>query len=254
MIDLRKRVYVATFQDEAAAVAGEYGLGLEFNQTCISEALDKENREALLAEMRALKGRDYILHGPFTEIYPAAIDRRAREMARERLEEACEVCKALGVKRMVVHNGWLPFIYFKEWQAEKGAAFWQEFLRGKPADFFLYIENVLEDEPLMLADMMKRIKDPRINLCLDVGHAHAMTTEEFPLQRWIKELAPYIGHFHLHNNHGRSDEHAAFDCGTLDMQSVIETAVRCCRRDATFTIEARDTRACARWLHERGYI
>ena len=117
-------------------MAGEYGLGLEFNQTCISEALDKENREALLAEMRALKGRDYILHGPFTEIYPAAIDRRAREMARERLEEAFEVCKALGVKRMVVHNGWLPFIYFKEWQAEKAPPSGRNFSAASRQIFF----------------------------------------------------------------------------------------------------------------------
>lgn len=53
-------------------------------------------------------------------------------------------------------------------------------MASKPADFRLYIENVLEDEPFMLTNMMKKISDPRIGLCLDTGHANAMTDKTFP--------------------------------------------------------------------------
>ena len=57
---------------------------------------------------------------------------KARQMAKERLNETFTVCQVLGVNRMVVHTGWMPFIYFKEWQAENSAVFWQDFMSDKP--------------------------------------------------------------------------------------------------------------------------
>lgn len=258
MLDLNNRTYIATFQQDAVSVAAEYGLGLEINHTCISEDLDPENREALtsaiLRDLQACGGLTPLLHGPFTEIYPAAIDRRAREMARLRLDEAYQVCLAAGAKRMIVHTGWLPFIYFKEWQAQKAAAFWEDFMKDKAPDFEILVENVLEDEPLMLADFMSNITDPRISLCLDVGHANAAGTPDFPVEKWIYVLGEYIGHFHLHNNDGKRDSHSAFDKGSLDMDIILSAAENSCRPDVTFTIEARDCRSCARWLRQRGYI
>ena len=258
MLDLRNRLYISTLQDNCIAVARKYGLGLEFNHTCISEDLDENNRATLLRRMSddlaASGSKGSIVHGPFTEIHPAAIDYRARKLSRDRLEEAFQVCQELNVNKMVVHTGWLPFIYFKEWQAEKGAVFWEDFMASKPADFRLYIENVLEDEPFMLTNMMKKISDPRIGLCLDTGHANAMTDKNISVEMWIKELSPYIGHFHLHNNYGDSDTHGSFEDGSLDMVSIFDSIEKYCRRDVTFTIEARDCGSCAGWLRAKGYI
>ena len=183
-----------------------------------------------------------------------AIDYRARELGMQRLNEAYEVAETLGVTRMIVHNGWLPFIYFKSWQAEKGALFWQAFLRDKPADFELCIENVLEDEPDMLVDMMRQIDDPRIRLCLDIGHANAVTAKNLPVTRWIQRLAPYLAHFHLHNNDGSGDTHAAFDAGSIDMQEILQTIDRCCADDVTYTIEAREPLPCLAWLKAHQYL
>lgn len=122
----QNQLFIATFSNDAVRLACAHGIGLELNHTCISEMLDPSNREALLEEIRRdmdASGADtpqkLLLHGPFTEIYPAAIDYRARELGMQRLNEAYAVAAALGVTRMIVHNGWLPFIYFKSWQAEK---------------------------------------------------------------------------------------------------------------------------------------
>ena len=258
MLNLKNKLYIATFQNNAVEVAKNYGLGLEFNNTCISEILDFQNREKLLADMK----KDFenvgfgtaVLHGPFTEIHPAAIDYRARDLAMVRIEEAYEVCEALGIKKMVVHTGWIPFIYFKEWQAQKGADFWQKFMKDKPDDFSICVENVLDDEPYMLADMMHRIEDHRIKLCLDIGHANAVTSKEIPVEDWIKELGPYISHFHLHNNYQDNDTHSDFNTGSMDMDAVFEAIEKHCADDVTFTIEARECENCVKWLLERGYI
>lgn len=279
---MKEKLFIATFSYGAVAVIKEHGLNIEINHTCISEDLDPARRPNLLSSINADlvasgivdsktpdsgiassgitgsrapdSGRRIIVHGPFTEIYPAAIDHRARQFGRERLDEAFQVCQSIGAKAMVVHSGYVPFIYFKEWQAEKSALFWQDYMKDKPEDFSIYVENVLEDEPYMLADMMKKIHDPRIRLCLDVGHAAAAGGSMLPIEKWIQVLGPYLSHFHLHNNYGDRDSHGAFDDGAMDFHLIFKTIGDWCTSDATFTIESRDCAGSVRWLLENGYI
>ena len=75
----QNQLFIATFSNDAVQLARAYGIGLELNHTCISEMLDLSNRDALLEEIRRdmdASGADtpkkLLLHGPFTEIYPAA--------------------------------------------------------------------------------------------------------------------------------------------------------------------------------------
>ncbi len=258
---MKEKLFIATFSKDAISLARDFGVGLEINHTCISQVLDEENREKLLEGIRNDTNLANIndpshlfLHGPFTEIHPSAIDHRAREFAMRRLNEAYEVASALGINRMVVHTGWIPFIYFKEWYAKKGAEFWENFMKDKPDCFSIYIENVLEDEPYMLLNLMKNIENPGIKLCLDIGHANATTSAEIPVEKWIEVLAPYIGHFHLHNNDGTGDSHSAFEDGNMDMKKILEQISELCAPETTFTIEAREAGACLEWLARGGYI
>ena len=238
----------------------KHKLNIELNHTCISEELNEENRAHLMASIRrdlAETGSGRILlHGPFTEIIPAAIDGRARDFAKKRLEEAYQVCYEAGAEAMIVHTGWIPFMYFKEWQAEKAAIFWQDFMKDKPEDFRIYIENVLDDEPYMLADMMKQISDPRIKLCMDIGHAMAAGHNMIPVQDWIRVLGPYLAHFHIHNNHGDRDAHGglSLEDGILDYNHVFDWIDEYCSPDVTFTIESRDCSAAVNWLYENGHL
>ncbi|MBR5229312.1 MAG: sugar phosphate isomerase/epimerase [Firmicutes bacterium] len=252
----RDRLYAATFSDNFTEAIKDFGCGMEINHTCISELLDDIPQlvRNISSDIEKTGADRLILHGPFTEIHPAAIDHRARTMGMDRLNEAYEVCTRLGIKKMVVHTGWMPFIYFKNWQAEKGAEFWQKFMEDKASDFTICIENVLEDEPFMLLDMMNQIRDPRIKLCLDIGHAHAMTSSEIPVEKWIEVLGPYISHFHLHNNDGSGDAHRPFGEGTMDMPRILQTIDNYCPEDATMTIEARQCLPCLRWLKAKAYL
>lgn len=205
-----------------------------------------------------------MLHGPFTEIIPAAIDYKAREFALKRLEQSFNVASEVGAEAMIVHSGYIPFMYFKEWQAEKSAAFWQHFMADKPSSFRIFVENVLEDEPYMIADMMKRIDDSRIGLCLDVGHALAASHSAaghcstghgaVPIEKWIEVLGPHICHFHIHNNDGEGDTHSPLGEGLLDFHSIFAAAEAFCDPDVTFTVESRDAAASVKWLAEEGYL
>lgn len=255
-MEFRQRLYAATFSDNYIEAVRDYGCGMEINHTCISQCLDDKTEliGSITADIKNTGAKRLILHGPFTEIHPAAIDHCARDLGMMRLNQAYEVAAHFGINKMVVHTGWMPFIYFKSWQAEKGAYFWQKFMEDKPSGFTVCVENVLEDEPYMLLDMMKKISDPRIRLCLDTGHAHAMTVPDIPVEKWIETLGPYIAHFHLHNNDGTGDDHRPFGEGTMDMTNILKKIDNCCPEDATLTIESRQCLPCLQWLSEKGYI
>ena len=132
--------------------------------------------------------------------------------------------------------------------------FWQEFMSEKPANFRLYVENVLEDEPYMLAEMMKQIKDPRIGICLDVGHALAAGHSTVPIEKWIEVLGSYIGHFHIHNNRGDGDTHSPLGDGILDFHSIFSAADANCTPEVTFTVESREALPSVKWLINEGYL
>lgn len=141
----------------------------------MAENLDEPKYESCCKEIRRLftdckvSPEHAVLHAPFNELHPAAIDPLAKDLARHRMEQAYTACKDLGITKMVVHSGYVPHIYFKSWHQEQSVKFWTGFMADKPADFQLCIENVLEDEPQMMADMLKDIDQPNIGICLDIG-------------------------------------------------------------------------------------
>lgn len=258
---MRDRIYIATFSENAAAVARAHGFGIEVNDFCISENLDEDKAGDTLQAVRGqLKqagiaetafGSRAIFHGPFTEIIPASIDHRVVELGMERLQEAYRAAERLGIRRMVVHTGFVPLLYFKEWHQEKSLDFWRRYMADKPRDFRLYIENVFEDEPLMMRRLIEALDDSRIQVCLDIGHANAMTDRAYSVLDWIAVLGPLIGHFHLHNNDGGSDQHGSLDQGSMDMDRILDAIERCCRPDVTMTIESRTCSGSAQWLERR---
>lgn len=251
---MKDRIYIATYSENAVEVIRRFGLNIELNDLCISEMLDADKVDktvsAMEEEIRNSHAEKIIVHGPFTEIIPASIDHRAVSLGLTRLEEAYEVCRRIGADKMVVHTGFLPLIYFKEWNHEKSVCFWKNFMENKPKDFNIYIENVFEDEPMMMKALIEEIADSRVRICLDVGHANAATLAQYQVTDWIKQLGPYIGHIHLHNNDGTKDRHNPVFSGSMDMEEILAAAADFCPKDVTMTIESRRCEESAAWLLE----
>lgn len=286
---MKKRdIFLSTFSYSPVKEIAEYGIGIEFNQFCISQWLDDEivdetlmkmERQAFRAGLSSEKYRDLgrkgqkdfalektiwpegkplgdvvvpqgaIVHGPFTDLCPAAFDHRFRELARQRFDQAAAGMLRLGLDRMVVHTGFIPVIFDPKWHLENSVEFWRDFMDGQPENFCLYIENVMDDEPYLLLDLVKGIDDPRVRICLDVGHVNAIS--QIPATEWIRQLGSWIGHFHLHNNDGEHDLHAPLLDGTLDMPQVLRAIDACCPEDATLTVESRDCHDSIGWLLEQ---
>lgn len=262
-----KKFYLSTTGDNYEKNAADSKFGIELAFFCIAENLSGERLKECcskidrLMENSSLTGEDMIIHAPFNELYPAAIDPEAKKLIKKRMDQTYDICRRFGIGRMVVHSGYMPKVYFKSWHIDRSAEFWTEFMRDKPADFEIYIENVLEDEPYMMAELMKKIRtlsDDRagsarkvpfanIKVCLDIGHANCVS--DIGVNEWIDVLAPYIGHFHIHNNDGEHDYHLNFDEGTMDVAELLYYGLAVCSPETTFTSEVINGDAAAAWLN-----
>jgi sugar phosphate isomerase/epimerase len=192
------------------------------------------------------------MHAPFNELCPAAIDPKVLEVAKARYRQAYELAGTYGINRLVVHSGYVPLVYFKSYFVERSVEFWTEFLRDKPKNLTLVLENVLEDEPDMLIDIVRGVNDPRLRLCFDTGHAN-ITKKDLTLLEWAEKVLPYLGHAHLHNNDGWPDRHGALGDGEIDMKALLKLLAEG-QLEATLTVESIESAPSVNWLIDNGFL
>ena len=252
-MDIRDRLLVATMASDAAEMAATYGVGLELDQFSWANNMDG-NMEAFDREIRRMKEITdrMILHAPYSEVLPAAIDERVRKVSMERLNEAYALCRKYGINRMVVHSGFIPEVYFPGWYLNEAVTFWKKFMEDKPETFRIMIENQMETDKDFLPRVCRQIDDPRVGLCLDIGHmlykGNGLAGE------WIKAFSPYCTHVHLHHNDRTWDYHYPLDVpGTEDMNEVLQ-CILTEMRGVTITLEHITSESSFLWLKKYGYL
>ncbi len=250
---MKKRdLYISTIADDAEALARDCGLGLELAEFCTAYFMDEQYDEVKDQVERERRAADrFTFHMPFNELYPSAIDPKAVLLARERLDQAFALSKSFGIRKMIVHSGYVPLIYYKSWFEERSVLFWKDFLRDKPEDVLFCLENVMEDEPELLLRVVRGVDDPRFKLCLDVGHANCQS--ELPPIEWLRTDGAWIAHFHIHNNDGSRDQHASLFEGTADFSAFLREAAVLCP-DATYAIETMHAGPSVDWLLKQGLL
>jgi len=233
-------------------LAREYGLGLEVTEFSYAANMDTDFPhwdDLTRKNLAGIKRR--IFHAPFNELCPAAIDPLVAEITRQRLEQAYKLACRYGINKMVVHSGYIPHIYVESWFAERSALFWRDFLRNKPPDFSLLLENVMEEKPDVLQSIVEQTDDARFKLCLDIGHAGGVLSK-IPVAHWIEATAPYLGHVHIHNNYHAEDSHNPPGSGLIEMSAALSRIMEL-QPSATFTAETTDLRSAVSWLADSGF-
>ena len=253
MNDLTGSLYISTISDDAEKIAFDYGLGLEIAEFCTAFNMDTEFEKWDSQVREKMRGVGcFTFHAPFNELCPAAIDPLIVEVAKKRYVQAYNLMLGYGINSMIAHTGFIPLVYHECWFVEKSVAFWREFLVGKPDDFRLLLENMLEETPQAMCEIACEINDDRFRLCLDIGHA-AVVGKGISVAEWVERTLPYVGHVHIHNNYGEIDTHNALGDGTIDVRAVIKRIAEAVPA-ATFTIESRDGRASVEWLKANGFL
>jgi len=243
-----------------AALAKLHKVGLELAEFCIVSNFDERydiiSRQ--ISEKKKMVG-DVLLHAPFNELCPAAIDPWIREVAEKRFLQTFDEAVKWGAKKIIVHTGFDPMIYRKEWFVPQSVGFWKKILEKRPEGIQLVLENVMEEDPYMIRDIVDQIGDPQFQVCLDIGHANLMPVK---VMDWIRAYGDRISHFHIHNNEGKQtvglvaakdDLHHGLGNGCIDVQEVLDYAGEHLPK-ATITVETTYLEESIEWLIQKSYL
>lgn len=239
------QLYISTIASDAAQAARTYGLGLEIAEYCTAANFDRPDiHAAVAASLSGIQRRTF--HAPFNELFPCAIDPKARDLARFRYRQAIAAAQRLGASKVVIHGGFQPYVYYDSWFVQQSTVFWRDFIKECPETVELCLENVLEPDPSFLLQIVRAVDDPRLRLCLDVGHAQVYGKSAAPAQ-WLSAWAGCLSHFHIHNNFGDRDAHNQLSDGVIPMAALLEQAQALCPA-ATYTLELQQSLPSVLWL------
>lgn len=248
----KEQLYLSTIAPRAAELAEEYGVGLEIAEFCTAYNMDEHFAETDAAVQKALAHTHRrLLHAPFNELFPCAIDPKARELAASRYRQALALTGRYSGEKTVIHTGYAPNFYYDCWFEEQSILFWRAFVEKLPENTVICLENVLDTQPEPLLHVLEGVRDSRLRVCLDVGHAH--TYSHRPVEEWLALLAPYVDHFHIHNNSREYDAHGHLYEGTMDMAGLLQSALERCPQ-ATFTLEIPEPESDLQWLLAQGLL
>ena len=159
--------------------------------------------------------RTFSVHGVFIDINPASSDRRFCGLSRVRSFESCELAVRLGAENVVFHSSCCTFLrgaYLDYW-AGGCAEFFEELALKYPLRIFIENSQDVDTDPLKA--LMQRISNPKIGVCLDLGHVNY---SRIPPEQWFEDLGSRIGYLHLSDNMGQFDDHLPLGRGTVDWE------------------------------------
>ncbi|MBR3298617.1 MAG: sugar phosphate isomerase/epimerase [Clostridia bacterium] len=252
---LKEKLHISSIDENCAAAARAHGLGVEIAEFCWAYYIDNE-RDAHIENCRRMMAESgsssFWFHAPFAELAACAIDPRARELAMTRYLQSAEIARELGIDRLVIHGGYIPYVYYPVTYVDQSIAFWNEFLEKTPEELVVALENVMEPSPEMLVQIADGVDSPRLGLCLDIGHANCIVSKTPPLD-WVKPMAKRLFHVHIHDNIGENDLHLPLGEGSIPVESILDAVLELCPT-ASFTIENMYSAGSIEWLVKKGYI
>lgn len=145
------------------------------------------------------------LHGPFFDLNPISPDRTIREVSYEKYKKAMEIAKELDVDYLIFHSqislyNLTPKI--RKFIKEENRKFWNWIIKDMNYKGMILIENIFEEDPYVLKEVIEAINLDNIRINLDLEH---VKLSEVELEIWIKELKDYIEVVHIHTNQGIFD-------------------------------------------------
>lgn len=204
---------------ESIKLSREYNTAFEyndfFNPAIYQDVEETRRRIDTYKSIDRDKSND-TLHGVFYDIAMASTDDVIRHRSRVLMEQSIETALMLGCKGVVFHTGILASLwqekYLNAWVDNASAYF--ENLGNEYSSIDIYIENTFEKEPWPLVKLMNNLsKTPNLKICLDYAHASLTKT---PIENWIQEMKPFLGHMHTNDNDLLNDLHMAPGKGNIN--------------------------------------
>ena len=199
--------------------AKEQDAYFEYNDFIFPDMLDDtagvEERIALYRSLDRDMSKD-TMHGAFFDVTVFSYDAKVREISRLRMRQSMEIAKKMGLRGVVFHGNYLPFLKRKQYDAN-WLSYTEEVLRelaGEYPDTEIYLENMFEDSPELLGVLAERLNDVKnFGICLDYSHALLSSGEG---ESWFVRLSAFIRHIHVNDHCFDGDVHMVPGEGQTD--------------------------------------
>lgn len=202
-----------------------------------AETLDTVNDDELREAVAYL---DYsprmVFHAPFMDLSPGAVDPDIRKVTLRRFRQVSRAAKIFRPETIVFHSGYEKWKYALETRIwlEQSVKTWNAVLSETVDEGCrLAIENIFEDTPDNLVQLMEAMNNSRMGLCFDTGHFNLFSS--ISLEEWLDRCSKHICHLHVHDNDRSADLHAPPGSGTFPFKELFE---RLAPRTPTMTLEA----------------
>lgn len=202
---------------EYKSIAEEYGVAFEINDFFAPDILDDEKRQWNIIESYKKAGvpKGSTMHGAFLDVTVFSQDRRIRETSKLRMKQSMEIADKLSLAAVVFHSNANPFLRDVEYEdsvIDGTAAYLEELLVSFPRQN-IYLENMFDKNPGIIAAISKRLKEyPNYGVCFDYAHANVFGDD---LSEWMTAVAPYTKHIHINDNDLSQDLHLALGDGQI---------------------------------------
>jgi sugar phosphate isomerase/epimerase len=181
------------------------------------------DRLATAGRLISKTGRRPTVHAPFFDLSPGAMEPLVRKITTHRLTQALQAAAKLGAHLMVVHPGYDRWRYpnlATTWAENAANTFAPLVAMAEQYDCRLSLENIYEQTPDTLLDLVARLDTPWFGHCFDIGHWQLFGSTN--QSGWLKAIAPRLFHLHLHDNHGQSDDHLPVGEGSIDYAPLLK--------------------------------
>ncbi len=208
----------------SAELAKEQNLCFEYNDFYFPGILD--NSEAVQERINAYLslGRDCskdTMHGAFFDVTVFSCDPKIREISRLRMRQSVEIAKKMGLKAVIFHGNYLPFLQGKGYD-DLWLSYTEDVIRKLASEYpgiGIYMENMFDNSPDMLVKLAEGLSSvPEFGLCLDYAHAllNSGNTEV-----WMQRMAPYLRHMHVNDHCFDGDVHLVPGDGQTDWEEFV---------------------------------
>ena len=177
------------------------------------------------------------LHAPFHDLAPGGFEQEIIRLTRKKLSLAFDLLPIFKPRSIVCHLGFEKYKHganMERW-LETSVATWQPLVKqAMDQGIRVMFENTYEAAPDAHRLLFAELEPAGIGFCLDTGHLLAFAGTGF--EPWLRELGPWLGQLHLHDNDGLSDAHLGLGQGVFDFQALFN-ALQDRATDPIYTIE-----------------
>ncbi len=174
------------------------------------------------------------IHGPFAGFELDVKDPDIRAVVQRRLDQALNVCQALGASQMVIHSPYDPWDHHNLDNAPKDrekkvtailSTLEPALKRALDQGVVMVMENIKDLDPGVRAGVIQAADTPALKLSVDTGHAFwayrscgAPSVPEF-----IEAAGIELRHVHLQGADGLADRHWPLYEGDTDWHAIFSS-------------------------------